>query len=108
MGRIVIAAFRPKAGCEADLLDVIRDRLPLLRRLGLATDRVNVTMRSGDGVILDVSEWVDDAAIEAAHRHPDVLAHWKRYEELCEYVSLDSLPESAHPFSTFDAVELHG
>jgi len=68
----VIAAFKPKPGKEEELRSVIADRLPLLRRLGLATDRVNVTMRSMSGVILDVSEWVDDAAIERAHSTPEV------------------------------------
>lgn len=68
----MIAAFKPKPGKEEELRSVIADRLPLLRRLGLATDRVNVTMRSMSGVILDVSEWVDDAAIERAHSTPEV------------------------------------
>jgi len=68
----VIAAFKPKPGKEEELRSVIADRLPLLRRLGLATDRVNVTMRSMSGVIRDGSEWVDDAAIERSHSTPEV------------------------------------
>ena len=84
MGRIVIAAFRPKPGKEEELLQVMADRLPLLRRLGLATDRVNITMRAADGTILDVSEWVDDAAIDRAHETPEVQALWDRYAACCD------------------------
>jgi hypothetical protein len=64
MPRILIAAFKPKPNREAELLQVIADRLPLLRKLGLTTDRANITMRAADGTILDVSEWVDQAAID--------------------------------------------
>lgn len=105
MGRIVIAAFRPHPGKEDELLSVIRDRLPLLRRLGMATDRQSITMRAGDGAILEISEWVDDAAIERAHAHPEVLALWERFEACSEYVGLRTIDETAGPFPTFSAVE---
>ncbi len=106
MGRVVIAAFKPKPGQEAELLRVMKDRLPLLRRLGLATERVNITMRAANGTILDVSEWVDDDAIARAHETPEVLALWNRYEACCEYVKLDTLSETHVDFATFEAVEL--
>lgn len=57
MGQIVIAAFRAKQG-EEELKQVIADRLPLLSRLGLATDRANVAMRAANGTIIDMSELV--------------------------------------------------
>jgi quinol monooxygenase YgiN len=106
MPRILIAAFKPKPNREVELLQVIADRLPLLRKLGLATDRPNITMRAADGTILDVSEWVDQAAIDRAHELPEVHALWRRYEACCEYVNLDTLAEAHHPFATFDAVAL--
>ncbi len=52
MGMISVAAFRPRPGREKELLDVLADRLPLLRRLGLATQRDAILMRSRDGTIL--------------------------------------------------------
>ncbi|MEZ6241672.1 MAG: hypothetical protein R3B57_01375 [Phycisphaerales bacterium] len=105
MGRIVIAAFRPKAGMESELLGVIADRLPLLRGLGLATQRANITMRASDGTIVDVSEWVDEEAIERAHRTPEVLALWERFSACSDYVSLNTLGEVNEMFATFEAVE---
>ena len=104
MGKIVIAAFKPKPGKEADLLAVIDDRLPLLRKLGLATERVNITMRSDNGTIIDVSEWTDEAAIATAHETPEVLELWKRFESCSEYVKLESLDEVGHEFATFEAI----
>ena len=104
MGRIVIALFKPKPGKEEQLQAVINDRLPLLRRLDMATDRPNITMRAKNGTILDVSEWVDDDAIDRAHEHPEIHALWARFEECCTYETLQSLDEVAGMFPTFDAV----
>lgn len=104
MGQIVIAAFKPKPGLEAELNQVIADRLPLLRRLGLATDRENVTMRAANGTIIDVSEWTDEEAIARAHQTPEVLELWQRFEACSDFVKLDSLAEVHQDFPTFDAV----
>jgi quinol monooxygenase YgiN len=104
MGKVSIAAFKPRPGKEAELLRVIADRLPLLRRLGLATDRPAITCRSESGVILTISEWVSGEAIERAHRTPEVLALWARFEACCDYVRLDTLPESHEDFATFEAI----
>jgi quinol monooxygenase YgiN len=106
MGKIVIAAFRPKPGKEDELLHVMVKRLPLMRRLGLATDRTNITMRAADGTILDISEWVDTAAIDRAHELPEVHELWRQYGTCCDYVKLDQLAECHLDFATFDAVSL--
>jgi hypothetical protein len=105
MGRISIAAFKPHPGKEQDLLGVISDRLPLLRRLGLATDRPHVLMRSRDGVMISVSEWASDDAIAAAHQSPEVHALWGRFAACSDYVKLDSLAECHEDFATFDVID---
>lgn len=104
MGQISIAAFKPKPGKDADLLKVIDDRLPLLRRLGMATDRAEVRCRSNDGVILTISEWSSQEAIDRAHKTPEVLALWNRFWACCEFVKLDAIAESHDAFATFDAI----
>jgi hypothetical protein len=104
MGRVTIAAFKPKPGREMELLRVIADRLPLLRRLGLATGREHILMRSREGVIVEVSEWISDEAINKAHQTPEVLALWERFDACCVYVKLDTLAEAHEDFATFDAI----
>lgn len=59
MGDMVIVAYRPKPGQEPELLAIGFDdvaRASILRRLGLATDRPALAMRSRDGVIVEVFE----------------------------------------------------
>lgn len=104
MGQISIAAFRPHVGKEAELLAAIADRLPLLRRLGLATERADILLRSRDGVIVSISEWTSLEAIDRAHKTPEVLALWQRFAACCEPVRLNTLSESAEMFATLEAV----
>ena len=105
MGLISVAAFRPKPGMEEELLRVIADRLPLLRRLGFATDREAVLMRSKHGVVIQVAEWVDDEAIRKAHETPEVLALWDRFNTCSDYVKLEAIAECREDFATFDALD---
>lgn len=104
MGRISIAAFKPKPGMEAELLRVIADRLPLMRRLGLATGRPPMLMRTQGGVIIQASEWVSQKAIDRAHRTPQVLALWERFAACSDYVKLETLAEVREDFATFEAL----
>lgn len=105
MGDMVIVAYRPKPGREDELLELTRDHVPELRRLGLATDRATLAMQSKDGIIVEVFEW-QDGAINAAHSHPDVIAMWERYAAVCDYVPLHELPEARDMFAQFAPIEL--
>lgn len=73
-GVIVIVAYRPKPGKDEELVELVRHRVPRLRKEGLATDRAPVIMRARDGTIIEVSEWKSQEAIDAAHKNPNVLA----------------------------------
>jgi quinol monooxygenase YgiN len=104
-GVCCIVAYRPKPGKEEELLELVRSRVPTLRKEGLVTDRVPAIMRSRDGTIVEVSEWKSQEAIEAAHRNPNVLAMWDKFFAVCECVPLNTLAEAADMFAGFEPVE---
>jgi hypothetical protein len=104
MGPIAIAVFRPKPGKEDDLLACAHDHLPVLRGEGLATQRAPLVLRASDGSLLEIFEWVSEAAVEAAHSNPRVLALWERYAACCDYVTLSDLPEAKAMFPHFELV----
>ena len=54
MGDMVIVGYRPKPGCDAALLDLVRTHVAELRALGLATDRPTLAMKAQDGTIVEV------------------------------------------------------
>jgi quinol monooxygenase YgiN len=100
-GQIVIAVYRPHAGKEQKLLDLVRDHVPRLRRIQLVTDRAPIIMRAANGTVLEVFEWASTEAIERAHQHPAVQAMWVEFEAVCGYEPLSSLEESNELFPNF-------
>jgi quinol monooxygenase YgiN len=104
-GDSVIVAYRPKAEREKELLALVRDRVPTLRKEGLVTERVPTIMRARDGTIIEVSEWKSREAIEAAHKNPNVLAMWQKFFELCDCIPLKTLAEAEEMFAGFEPVD---
>lgn len=103
---MVIPVYKPKPGKEAELDALTREHVPILRRLGFATDRPALAMRARDGSIVEVFEWVSQEAIQKAHSHPEVLAMWAKYEECCTYGKLDDLAEVGEMFAGFVPIDL--
>ena len=100
--RPVIACYRPKAGQEAALLDLVRGHVPALRRLGLVTDRAPYCMRAANGTLVEVFEWASAKAIEAAHENPEVHRIWAAFGAACSYVKLSELAEAQQLFAEFE------
>ena len=104
-GICVIVAYRPKEGKEAELLALVRARVPTLRQEGLVTERAPVIMRARDGTIIEVSEWKSREAIDAAHQNPNVLAMWNKFFALCDCVPLNALAEAEEMFAGFEPLD---
>jgi len=80
MGSISVACYKPRPGCEEALLELVRNHLPPLRAQGLVTERTSIVMRTANGTIVEIFEWVSQEAIAGAHKNPAVLDLWKRFE----------------------------
>jgi len=85
-GVCVIVAHRPKPGKGDELLELVRTRVPTLRKEGLISDRVPTIMHARDGTIIEVSEWKSREAIDAAHKNPNVLAMCEKFFAACDCV----------------------
>jgi len=103
-GVVVIVAYRPKPGKENELIDLVRGRVPTLRKEGLVSDRVPTIMRSRDGTIIEVSEWKSREAIDAAHKNPNVLAMWNKFFAICDCIPLNTLAEANEMFAGFEPI----
>ena len=104
-GVIVIVAYRPKPGNEKELLELVRSRVPTLKKENLVTDRAPTIMRARDGTIIEVSEWKSQEAIDAAHKNPNVLAMWNKFFALCDCVPLNTLAEAKEMFAGFEPIK---
>jgi quinol monooxygenase YgiN len=103
-GGVVIVAYRAKPGKAKETLELVQSRVATLHKEGLVTDRTPTIMRARDGTIIEVSEWKSQEAIEAAHKHPNVLAMWNKFFTVCDCVPLNTLAESAEMFAGFEPI----
>jgi quinol monooxygenase YgiN len=103
-GVIVIVVYRPKPGRESETLDLVRSRVPTLRKEGLVTDRAPIIMRARDGTIIEVSEWKSQEAIDAAHKNANVLAMWNKFFQICDCIPVNTLSETAEMFAGFEPI----
>ncbi len=104
MGSIAVACYKPRPGCEQALLALVREHLPPLRAQGLVTARESIVMRTADGTIVEVFEWVSKEAIASAHTNPEVLELWKRFEAVCSFETPANLAEFQNMFADFEAM----
>lgn len=101
MGRIVIAAYKPKPGKENELNMLIHQHVPTLRKQQLVTDRQSIIMRAEDGTVIEVFEWKSKESIEKSHVNTKVLAMWRQYADVCDYIPISELEEANVLFSEF-------
>ena len=100
-GRIVMVAYKPKPGKETELRHLAVDHHPRLKEQDLVTDRLPILMRSTDGTIIEVFEWRSAEAIQQAHSNKAAGEMWMQFSEVCDYVSIDKIPESANRFADY-------
>ncbi|MHC5012160.1 MAG: hypothetical protein ACYTG6_14650 [Planctomycetota bacterium] len=106
MGVVVMAVYRPKEGRQQDLERLIAKHVPLLRDLGLATERPVLLLRArGGGEFVEVFEWTSEEAAGQAHDDPRVAEIWNTMGEMAAFAPLASLEGASSPFPHFDVVE---
>jgi quinol monooxygenase YgiN len=105
MGRIVIVAYQPKPGKAEELKALTRTHVPRLQQEGLVTDRHPVLLETGDGVIIEIFEWLSAEAIQQAHQNKGVHQMWAEFDAVCTYIPLNTLSEAANMFAEFTPID---
>ena len=105
-GVTVLAVYRPKPGKAAALDRLVSEHLPLLRAQGLVSDHPGTVLKAADGTVVEIFEWVSQAAIDQAHANKAVTALWERFGAACDYLPIADLPEAKQLFSPFTRVEV--
>lgn len=106
MGRIVIVLHRPKNGKEKELLEVVKEHVPILRSEKLATERKAIVGRTADGTIVEIFEWTSPDAIRQAHSNKVVGKLWERFGEACEFEVPINVKEFQSVFSEFEPIDV--
>ena len=105
MGVIVFASYKPKPDKVAQLKELIKIHVDVLRTEGLATDRPTIVMKSKSGTIVEIFEWKSAQSIEAAHANSKVMALWDKFAEVCDFTPISSLDETKDLFAEFESID---
>ena len=106
MGILVICSYMPKPGGEAKLIELLKEHQPTLRAEGLITDRPATFLKSSEGALLEIFEWVSEEASRGAHSNPKVGPIWGAMAEVASFVPLASLEQTQTPFAHFEPIAL--
>ncbi|WP_222931363.1 hypothetical protein [Xanthovirga aplysinae] len=63
-------------------------------------------MQAEDRTIIEVFGWKSKEALEAAHSNAAVQKMWGEFSQVCEYIPIGSLNESANLFSEFTPLNI--
>ena len=84
----VICTFRIKRGRERAMMRLLKAHWPTLRRLGLVTAERSRLFRgkdkTGKSYFVEIFTWKNQAAVDFAHRSPEVMAVWEPMGALVE------------------------
>src|SRR5262245_24594004 len=103
---IVFALYKPHPGKDAELLEIIKQHVPTLRRLEMATDRPVVLVKSKNGTYIESFEWSTAEAAGLAHHHPEVAKVWEAMGKIADLAKLDSIEEVKEEFPHFKPINL--
>jgi len=101
---VVICSYRPKPGKTDALVELLKDHVPTLRMLGLATGYPRTLMTSENGTVLEIFEWTSEQASRSAHDNPEVKKMWDAIGAVADFVPLSGLSEVVKPFAHFEQV----
>jgi hypothetical protein len=105
-GIIVVVAYRAKSDQDAALRKILKEHVPTLRSLDLATERPPIYAQAKDGTYIEIFEWKSSQAISDAHSNPRVHEMWKEFDTACTYEILGNLDECKNLFAGFRTLEL--
>lgn len=106
MSVMVIACYKPKAGKDAELIELVKTHLPILRKEGLVGDEPSLAGRAKDGTIVEVFCWVSQAAIDSAHANPVVGEMWGAFAAVCDYTAIKNVDGAGDLFTPLEPLSL--
>lgn len=96
--------YKPLAGKELALKELIKSHWQTLDGEGLVSVRKPIIVQSPDGTIIEVFGWKSKEAMQSAHSNPIVQKMWEAYANVCKYVPIGELDEAKALFSEFSPI----
>ena len=103
MGLMGIVAYRAHEGHERKLLSLLKKQAPLLKSLG-GISPCSFLMKSIDGTIISVFEWISMPAKRKAMESEELMNLWDEIGTHGTMVKLSSVPETREVISNFKSI----
>lgn len=101
-GVIVFAVYKAKSDKHEHLRQLIKTHVPLLRKLGFATERPSLVVKSpAEDTYIEMFEWVSSRTIDEAHANADVKGIWEKFDDFSDIKMLKDLREAGEMFPGF-------
>ena len=104
MSTLAFAMYKPHEGKENELREILETHIPMLKEYGLITDKGTFQVRSKDGTIIEIFEWVNEEAKDIAHKHPAIMSMWGKMMPICNFPAMKDLPEAQKSFPGFEVI----
>lgn len=106
MSVYVFVHFRPRKGKEESLIQLLREQAPRMRGTGLITDRKATCMKTGDGGIILVHEFVSQEARDKASENPEVQEMWMDVDRVSAFEEFSEIKAFRDNFPEFEGIDL--
>jgi hypothetical protein len=103
MGLMGIVAYRAHEGQERKLLFLLKKQAPLLKSLG-GISECSFLMKSVDGTIISVFEWISMTAKKKAMESEELMNLWDQIGTHGTMIKLSSVPETREVISNFKSI----
>ena len=100
-----VAAYKPHAGKDHELLALVRRHVPALRSEGLITDHPSLLLKAADGTLIEIASWKSEDHSRSANTNPVVQEIWQAFARCCDFRALKDLPETQELFAHFERIE---
>jgi hypothetical protein len=104
MRHIALILYSPRKDREQELVEMLQNNIPVMRKLGLVTDREQIIARTKDGSILQVFEWKSEDSQDQAMAHPVCQEMWLKVGNISEFQKPAVLAEFNEVFSMFETL----
>jgi quinol monooxygenase YgiN len=100
----VLVTYRPKKGKGSKFFSLLKRHWPTLDRAGLVTSTRPAIYKASEKrthrtYFVEMFEWKDAKASDAAHRTPEVIAVWGPMMPLLESMEIAAVKQLALPFT---------
>jgi hypothetical protein len=104
MRQIALILYSPRKDREQELVEMLQNNIPVMRKLGLITDREQILARTKDGSIIQLFEWKSEESQDQAMAHPVVQEMWLKVGNISEFQKPAAVAEFNEVFSMFETI----